>query len=91
MLQIKTIHNTDPADFDEEVNTALADGWKLARRLTGPGPDFVAELERETIPEADCKTEAERTCVNCRYFYTKIGEEPCIRCSKDLDKWEAVL
>lgn len=80
MLQIKTIRNTDPAAFDEAVNTALAEGWTLTRRLTGP--DFIAELEREVI------TEEERSCENCAHYSKKLGEEPCLSCSVDADKWE---
>ena len=40
------------ADFDEEVNEALADGWYLVRRYTLPSyhesavPVFIAELQR---------------------------------------------
>lgn len=83
MLQIKTIHNTDPAAFDEAVNTALVEGWTLTRRLTGPGPDFVAELEREII------TEAERCCENCRYCETLGGMEPCHSCDASASNWEA--
>ena len=83
MLQIKTVHNTDPAAFDEAVNTALAEGWILTRRLTGPGPDFVAELEREII------TEAERCCENCAHYGKLPHAEPCCNCSENADKWEA--
>lgn len=82
MLQIKTIHNTDPAAFDEAVNTALAEGWTLTRRLTGPGPGFVAELEKEII------TEGERCCENCAHYEKGVGVEPCLSCSEDADKWE---
>ena len=82
MLQIKTIRNTDPAAFDEAVNAALADGWTLTRRLTGPGPDFVAEMEREVV------TEKERTCENCKYWEQQPESPPCRDCSDDCDKWE---
>ena len=82
MLQIKTIKEKDPYVFDSYVNEALRDGWTLARRLTGPN-DFVAELEKEIV------TEAERCCENCRYFSLHCDLEPCVSCSDDCDKWEA--
>ena len=81
MLQIKTIKRKGPDTFDEAVNEALADGWTLSRRLTGP-EDFVAELEKEVI------TEAEKCCENCKHF-TRSGDlEPCVSCP-DGEKWEA--
>lgn len=86
MLQIKTIHDTDPAAFDEAVNTALMEGWTLTRRLTGPegnAPGFVAELEQEII------TEAERCCENCRHYDSLPHTEPCRSCGENADKWEA--
>lgn len=82
MLQIKTIHNTDPGAFDFSVNCALEDGWTLTRRLTGPGPDFVAELEREII------TEAERDCENCKHHEKPLSCEPCCSCGETADRWE---
>ena len=84
MLQIKTVHNTDPAAFDEAVNTSLAEGWTLTRRLIGPGPDFVAELEREIV------TGEERCCENCKFYEQQPESEPCRDCSKDYDEWEPV-
>lgn len=32
MLEIKTISNRNKAEFDDEVNAALKDGWELVRR-----------------------------------------------------------
>ena len=80
MLQIKTIHTQSATDFDERVNEALADGWTLARRLTGPDA-FVAELERE-LPG-----EIEQTCETCKHFELENYEEPCAHCNGDC--WEA--
>lgn len=80
MLQIKTIRNTDPAAFDDAVNAALAEGWILTRRLAGP--DFIAEMERETIPEK------EQCCENCAHYNKRGDEEPCLHCSENADKWE---
>ena len=79
MLQIKTVKETNPETFDEKVNAALAEGWTLTRRLTGAA-DFVAELEREVI------TEAERCCENCR-FWEQDGGEPCDNCD-EFSAWE---
>lgn len=83
MLQIKTIKHQNPERFDYKVNVALADGWTLTRRLTGP-TDFVAELEKEVI------TEDEKTCENCKHYDTLANNEPCISCTDDADKWEAM-
>lgn len=80
MLQIKTIRNADPSAFDEAVNAALADGWTLTRRLSGP--DFIAELEREEI------TEGERSCENCAHFNLCSDQEPCRSCDENASKWE---
>lgn len=85
MLQIKTVHNTDPDAFDEAVNAALEEGWTLTRRLTGSegiGPGFVAELERGII------TEAEHCCATCAHCVRGAHQEPCLRCSDVEDKWE---
>lgn len=82
MLQIKTIKATFPRDFDQQVNEALADGWTLTRRLTGHD-DFVAEMEREII------TEAERDCENCKHSGLPLESAPCCFCNTEADKWEA--
>lgn len=81
MLQIKTIKRQDPELFDMAVNEALAEGWTLSRRLTGP-TDFVAELEREII------TEDEKTCENCKHSLLTGELEPCVSCPNG-EKWEA--
>ncbi len=81
MLQIKTIKRQNPELFDMAVNEALADGWTLARRLTGPDV-CIAELEKVII------TESERTCENCRYRDTSPGQEPCFSCSETCSEWE---
>ena len=83
MLQIKTIKEPDPNVFDDTVNRALAEGWTLARRLTGP-TDFVAELEKVVI------TEDERTCENCRHQFELPDREPCLSCSGNCSNWEAL-
>ena len=82
MLQIKTIRNTDPAAFDEAVNTALREGWRLTRRLTGP--DLVAEMEMELI------TEEEQICENCRHYEKGPDEEPCCECTDNCSAWEPI-
>ena len=82
MLQIKTIRHPDPDYFDTQVNEALADGWTLTRRLTGPD-HFVAELEREII------TDAEKCCENCKHCLISPEKEPCLSCSETGSEWEA--
>lgn len=57
MLEIKTISNRNKAEFDEEVNAALREGWELVRReclIVGAdhSPVLYAELER-IIPEVE--------------------------------------
>lgn len=64
MLQIKTISNQKKAEFDAEVNAALADGWELVRRdclILGAdrSPYLYAELEREVIVEEEEEVGAE--------------------------------
>lgn len=95
MLQIKTIHDQllNAYTFDQEVNTAIAEGWTLTKRevlLPNARPVDVdgcvvlyAELEKEVI------TEAERCCENCRYCDCDSRLEPCINCNDNADKWEA--
>lgn len=81
MLQIKTIKRQDPELFDMAVNEALAEGWTLSRRLTGPDV-CIAELEREII------TEGEKTCENCKHSLLTGELEPCASCPNG-EKWEA--
>lgn len=90
MKQIKTVKGVldYAADFDREVNEALAEGWELKQRACIPSytsssfTALYAELEREVI------TEAERCCENCRYYDANPEAEPCASCSDDCDKWE---
>lgn len=88
MKQIKTVMTDNPTDFDCQVNTCLAEGWKLTERKLLQMPAdcsdyFYAELEMEVI------TEDERCCENCKYYDIDITDEPCIHCNKDTDMWEA--
>lgn len=84
MLQIMTIKEQDPVVFDNTVNAALADGWKLVRRTSIVALGFfLAELEKETI------TEDEKTCESCKHHDIHPEYEPCASCSEDCDKWEA--
>ena len=80
MKQIKTIEEMTAGVFDLEVNKALSEGWKLVRRYVN-GDYFIAELEQETI------TEAERSCENCKHFDKRPHERPCCDC-EDASKWE---
>jgi hypothetical protein len=75
MKQIKTISKQHAELFDEGVNTALMDGWKLSRRYRANDGCFVAELEKEVI------TERERCCENCAHFDREPGDEPCCLCN----------
>lgn len=90
MKQIKTIRRMDPEDFDNEVNTALAEGWELMKRetlLIGQEREVLhcAELEKEII------TEAEKTCENCKHYSRPGDAEPCIYCDPEngVCYWEA--
>ncbi len=95
MLQIKTIKHpfNHSTTFDEEVNIALAEGWRLIKReVIGPHPIkteafnvwimLYAELEKDVI------TEAERCCENCAYCDCDATLEPCVSCDDDASKWE---
>lgn len=94
MKQIKTISRRleYPELFDDAVNEAICEGWKLTKREVLPplairnGDQtyavLYAELEREII------TERERCCENCAHNQKTPSEEPCLHCSEDCDKWE---
>lgn len=87
MIQIKTIHHRidESVKFDDEINAALAEGWRLTKREFVTGYCVLyAELEREII------TEAERNCDNCRHFDNDADAEPCASCSSTASNWEAV-
>lgn len=82
MQQIKTIFDTTTAAFDKKVNDALAEGWRLTKRLR-LHDGFLAELEQETI------TEDERTCENCKHYDRDPGLPPCCDCNDGpLEGWE---
>lgn len=86
MIQIKTIHHRidESVKFDDEINAALAEGWRLTKREFVTGYCVLyAELEREII------TEAERCCDNCKYCDYAPGKEPCASCKEDAENWEA--
>jgi hypothetical protein len=85
MKQIKTIHHRidEARTFDNEINTAITEGWQLTKREFVPGYCMLyAEMEREEI------TEAERCCENCKYYEQQPESLPCRDCSEDCDKWE---
>lgn len=81
MKQIKTIAEDNTQKFDDTVNLALQLGWELVRRYYTPDNYFVAELEKETI------TEAERCCENCAHFNNPGHVLPCKVCI-DASHWE---
>jgi uncharacterized paraquat-inducible protein A len=95
MLQIKTIKNRldNASAFDEAVNAALAEGWRLTKRdviCAHAHPTGVtlhtmlyAEMEREEITEAEC------CCENCKYYEQSASTEPCLSCGENADKWES--
>lgn len=94
MLQIKTIKNRldNEEAFDQAVNEALQDGWRLTRREVlqpmAQSEEYTytmlyAELAKVVI------TEAEKTCDNCKHCDAHPETEPCANCSEDCDKWEA--
>lgn len=88
MLQIKTIHvlitlspKPPTEQFDQRVNEALAEGWRLTKRICYETA-FIAELEKEVI------TDEEKCCDNCKHGLNSPEKEPCRSCSDDADKWE---
>lgn len=96
MKQIKTIKNRldNNEEFDNEVNTAIKEGWTLVKRdiilpiaqspLTTFYTMLYAELERDVYNEGDKKY-----CKNCKHDGTLfVPGSPCPKCKK-FDKWEA--
>ena len=100
MLQIKTIYDQilNAYNFDQEVNTAITEGWTLTKRevlLPNARPVdadgcivLYAELERDVI------TEAERVCENCKHYDLDPNMEPCRNCNDSPNnyptKWEPI-
>lgn len=86
MLRIKTIVHHDSKTFDEQVNTALMEGWTLIKReviQTSPTTwKLYAELETVVI------TESEKCCENCLHFEKDGSDLPCNAC-EDASNWEA--
>lgn len=87
MLQIKTIMEQNPETFDREVNKALAEGWRIVRRLANR-EGFIAEMEKVVI------TEKERTCDNCKHCDLPSVVGPCDTCEDVPNgyptKWEPI-
>lgn len=88
MKQIKTISVRDAAEFDKQVNAALAEGWTLKKRDVLPPYDcgstyfyrkYYAELEKGEV--------LEKSCDNCKYERISAGAEPCLYCYYE-SKWE---
>lgn len=81
MKQIKTILERKPEDFDDKVNEALRDGWRMKwSKITSDliGAIFIARMEMEP-----------GTCDDCRHKGNLRTDEPCNECGADCDKWEA--
>lgn len=88
MKQIKTILEGTIGEFDEAVNSAIAEGWQLTKRdlrlVESKDQGLLyAELEREII------TDAERCCENCKHYHLEPEQEPCFNCSETASNWEA--
>ena len=82
MIKIKTIANKTTTGFDNEVNQAVADGWKLVRRYYTPDCYFVAELEKVVM----------LSCETCKHVTKSYEDEPCLHCANGggkVDHWEA--
>ena len=89
MKQIKTISYKleYAAAFDDKVNEAIREGWKLTKReVLMPKAQsnsmytsimLYAELEQEII------TERERCCENCAHFEKDPFDEPCNKCEDE--------
>lgn len=80
MKKIKTIQERKPEDFDDAVNAALNDGWKLKwSKVTSDliGALYLARMEK-----------CEKSCEDCRFLGKLLIEEPCIDCGADFSKWE---
>jgi hypothetical protein len=90
MKQIKTIALNCQHDFDEAVNGALQDGWKLTKRRLVQTPAgytnyYYAELERDDyVPKY-------ASCDNCEHSINDgiPSEAALLRCRgcKQLSRW----
>lgn len=89
MKQIKTISRPldHAAGFDDAVNSAIREGWKLTKRdVLQPqaqiGPSTGVHFEPMLYAELECEviTEAERCCENCAHYQQSSLEEPCRNC-----------
>ena len=99
MLEIKTISNRNKAEFDEEVNTALREGWELVRRdclIVGAdhSPVLYAELERLIdAPEVeDDGGEFEFATAKATWLLTRDPKSPyrCSECGHKTDRPDAL-
>lgn len=102
MKQIKTIYkelnprfSNGPQiqEFDDELNNALKEGWKLIRREvlpphTGMDHDIHRTLYAELVREEPEEVQGDdpHRCFNCKYGDTVGG--PCNDCDMNFDKWE---
>lgn len=78
MKQIKTIFAGTPEAFDEAVNNALKEGWKI-RRIGRGDVGFTADLYKN-----------EKTCTDCRHQHSDPYKEPCSKCNEEYDKWSPI-
>ena len=93
MKQIKTIYKKSPSEFDNNVNEALQDGWKLMRRTFDDG-GFIAELEKNVVTEKEITDEIPRICETCIHNGNPLYAYPCGGCKEMVtvsrSEWEAV-
>lgn len=97
-MKIKTVYEQSAAEFDKEVNAALADGWKLTRRMSDQPAAFIAELElEETQPAPDpveLVRELQALCDCVALEICQCGGCPLdwlcrqIGAGRQLDEWE---
>ena len=79
MLEIKTISSHVKADFDDEVNEALREGWELVRRdclLVGPEHRAVLYAELERIVDDPEEEEPDSPCDFAQWIVKRDPQRP---------------
>lgn len=97
-MKIKTVYTNDPEKFDNRVNEALAEGWKLTRRISDQPDAFIAEME---LPEPEPAPDPVELVRQLQAFCDCVALETCqcggcplewlcgqIGDGRQLDEWE---
>lgn len=91
MKQIKTIKNRldNNKQFDDEVNQALLEGWKLIKReVINPNGQPSGATYFHTMLYAELERDIEKRCDNCKNYDKRPVDKPCDSCNALFSKWE---